>query len=91
MTTSISKQSQLKDFDKSIALEDKSVASLMNEFNASVTKYSRLAQQLHGKLSQYGWTKKESTELLNSHVKQVYTKRQPTLTYRGIAYHSSEQ
>ena len=91
MTTSISKQSQLEDYDKTIALQDEAVASLMQEFNASVTKYSRLAQQLHGKLSQYGWTNKESTELLNSHVKQVYAKRQPTFTYRGISYQNSDQ
>lgn len=91
MTTSISNQTQLKDYDKSIALQDESVASLMQEFNASVTKYSRLAQQLHGKLSQYGWTKKESTELLNSHVKQVYAKPRPTFTYRGISYRSTER
>lgn len=84
-------QTQLESYDKSIALEDETVASLMQEFNASVTKYSRLAQQLHGKLSQYGWTKKESTELLNSHVKQVYAKRQPTFTYRGISYRHSEK
>ena len=79
-------QKQINDQDKSIALQDESVTSLMHEFNASITNYSRLAQQLHGKLSKYGWTKKESTELLNSHVKQVYSKPQPTLTYRGISY-----
>jgi len=76
---------------QTIAEDDKKLASLIQEFQASVTSYSRLAQQVHGRLSQYGWTKKESTELLNSNVREIYSTPNRVYTYRGVSYESTEK
>jgi len=76
---------------QTIAEEDKKLASLIKEFQASVTSYSRLAQQVHGRLSRHGWTKRESTELLNSNVREIYSTSNRVYTYRGISYESKEK